>query len=350
MLKSFHLGLLALSILGAASAFAGAGPRANRAARANQTLLETLPIPVRRTVQAQIVNGKLDSVSRTNGDQGQVLYDIDFTRAGKSRNMTVALDGKLLDLQVFLDETPVAVRDAIKTLSQGADLGDITKNTGDFDDFTYETEMTRDGATRTFTVDDNGELLEMQVSLKETPEPVQQTINTKVGGNILGDITKTMDGGQVAYDVEMTKAARRRSFTVSTNGALMEEQVFAEELPEAVQKAVQAQSSRGRLGKISRQTDGDKVYYEVAVNLGHSTCRVTFDAAGALDSEEEDILWASLPPTVKTALHLLQVAGEQVNGITRTTKGVNTTYEIELRNGRTRRTLTFDNDGKILPP
>jgi uncharacterized membrane protein YkoI len=343
MRKSFHAILIGASVLCVTQALAGAAPRGNAA------LLQALPIPVRRTVLAEMANGTLDSANRTNGDAGEVIYDVDFTRAGKSRNMTVALDGQLLDIQVFLDETPVAARAAIRTLSQGGQLGDITKNIGDNDDFTYEAEITRDGATRAFTVDDKGVLLATQVLLRETPPSVQETIQARVGGEILDDITKTMDGDEVNYDVAMTKAGRRRTFTVSPGGALVEEQVFAEEIPEAVQKAVQAQSKRGRLGKINRSTDEGKTYYEVAVSIGLNTCRVTFDAAGALDSEEQDMNWASLPPKVKIALHPLQVAGEEVKDVVRTTTGTNTTYDIELRNGRTRRTLTFDPDGKILP-
>ncbi|MGA2544366.1 MAG: PepSY-like domain-containing protein [Verrucomicrobiota bacterium] len=346
MRRTFHRLLIGASILLATSALAGAGRRAN----ANAALLQTLPIPVRRTVQAEIATGTLDSVSRTNGDDGEVIYDVDFTRLGKSRNMTVALDGKLLDIQVFLDETPFPVRTAIQTLSQGGQLGDITKNIGDYDDFTYEVELTRDGATRTFTVDDNGVLLEMQVPLKETPPSVQHAINAKVGADILGDITKTIDGDQVNYAVEMTKADRRRSFTVSAKGELVQEQVFADELPQPVQKAVQTQARRGHLGKINQSTEQGKVSYEVTVNIGPNTCRVTLDAAGALDSEEQDLVWASLPAKVKIALHPLQVAGEQVNDVTRTTKGTNTTYDIQLRLGPARRTLTFDSDGNIVPP
>jgi hypothetical protein len=262
----------------------------------------------------------------------------------------VALDGTLLDTRVFLDETPPAVRAAIRTLGEGAQLGDITKNIGDHDDFTYEVELTRDGVARAFTVDDKGVLIEMRVLLRETPPSVQQAINTTVGGAILGDITKTMDGDDTNYDVIMTKAGRRRSFTVSAAGQLLEEQVFAEEIPEPVQKAIQAQAARGRLGKINQSTDEGKTHYEVTLAIGPDTTWMTFDAAGALDSEEQDMVWASLPAKVKIALHPLQVAGEEINDITRTTQGTNTTYDIELRRGQNRRTLTFDPDGKILTP
>jgi hypothetical protein len=352
---NFHCIAMAVLVLAGVSAIAGAGARGNAARGnaqpdANSALLQSLPIPVRRTIQAEVASGSLDAVSRTNADEGEVIYDVDFTRLGKSRNMTVALDGKLLDIQVFLDETPFPVHQAIHNLTEDGDLGDITKNIGDYDDFSYDVEFTSAGAKRAFTVDDDGVLLEMQVFLKETPPSVQKVINAKTGGDTLGDITKTIDGGDVNYDVEITRAGRKRSFTVSTNGELVQEQVFAEELPDAVQKAIQTQAARGRLGKINQSTEDGIVYYEVAVHVGLNTCRVTLDANGVADSEEEDTAWASLPAKIKIALHPLQVAGEQVNDVTRTTKGTNTTYDIQLRQGTARRTLLFDTDGKIITP
>jgi hypothetical protein len=242
------------------------------------------------------------------------------------------------------------VRAAIRTLGGGAQPGVITKNIGGNDDFTYEVELTRDGVARAFTVDDQGVLVGMQVLLGETPPSVQQTIKARVGGNILGDITKTIDGADVNYDVAMTTAGRRRAFTVSAAGQFLEEQVFAEELPGAVQKAVQAQAPRGRLGKITQSTVQGRTYYQVDLTIGPDTCSMTFDAAGALDSEEQDIVWASLPGKVKIALHPIEVAGEKIKAITRTTQGTNVTYDVELLKGQDRRTLTFDPDGKILPP
>jgi uncharacterized membrane protein YkoI len=338
--------MIGVSILAAGPALAGGGAVAS----ANAALLQPLPAPVRRTVLAEISTGILDSVSRTNGDDGEVIYDVDFTLLGKPRNLTVALDGRLLDTRVYLNEIPVPAQTAIKNLSAGGKLGEITKNVTDNDTGSYEVEITRDGATRTVTVDDHGVLLEMQVLLSETPPSVQKTINAKVAGAIPGEIRKIMDGAEVSYDVLMTKADRRRSFTVSTNGELLEEQVFNEELPPAVQNALQAQAKRGRLGKISQSTEQGKVYYEVALAIGLEDYRVTFNAAGALDSEEEDIAWAALPAKVKIVLHPFQVAGEDVDDVVRTTKGTNTTYDIVLRNGKTRRTLTFDKNGQTVPP
>jgi hypothetical protein len=148
----------------------------------------------------------------------------------------------------------------------------------------------------------------------------------------------------------MTKSGRRRSFTVSTNGELVEEQVFAEELPQALQKVIEAQAKRGRIGKINQSTDQGQTNYEVALAIGLDDYWVTFDASGALDSEEQDLAYSALPAKVKIALHPLQVAGEDVDDVVRTTRGTNTTYDIVLRNGRSRRTLTYDNNGQAVPP
>jgi hypothetical protein len=346
MRKYLHAFIIGVSILAATPARAAA----SAVASANAALLQPLPVPIRRTILGEISTGILDSINRTNSDDGEVIYDVNFTLLGKPRNLTVAMDGRLLDTRVYLDELPAPAQAAIKSLSAGGQLGEITKNISDNDTDSYEADILRDGATRTVTVDDHGVLLETQVFLRETPPSVQKTINATAAGAILGDIKKIIDGDEVSYDVLMTKADKKRGFTVSTNGELLEEQVFAEELPQAVQTALQAQAKRGRLGKISQSTDQGKVYYEVALTIGLDDYRVTFDAAGALDSEEEDIAWAALPAKVKIVLHPFQIAGEDVDDVVRTTKGTNTTYDVVLRNGKTRRTLTFNTNGQIVPP
>jgi uncharacterized membrane protein YkoI len=341
--------LPALIILGA-SIVAAIPARAGAVASANAVLLQPLPVTVRRTILAEISTGILDSITRTNGDAGEVIYDVNFTLIGKPRNLTVGLEGRLLDKRVYPDELPQTALTALQAFAQGGKLGEITMNIAANDTTSYEAEITKDGTTRMFIVDDHGALLESQVLLRETPQPIQTIINTTVGTNIAGDIMKIIDGDEVSYQVMMTQAGRRRSFAVSTNGELLERQVFTEELPQAVQTALQAQAKRGRLGKITQSTEQGKVFYEVGLTIGQDDYRVTLDSAGTLDSEEEDIAWATLPGKVKMALHPLQVAGEDVDDVVRTTKGTSTNYDVVLRKGQTRRTLTLDPNGQTVPP
>ncbi len=327
---------------------AGTGPRRGQAARANGELLLSLPAPVRRTIQIEMANGLLDDVTRTNSDEGDVIYDVDFTRAGKSRNLTVALDGRLLDMQVYLLELPLTVRDALKKLSADGELGDITKNFGLNDDATYDADISHDGVTRVYTVDEAGALVQMQVFLSETPPAVQKAIQGTVGSGKLDDITKLMDDEDVSYEVSFIRDDRKRSFSVNAAGEVLERQVFPEEIPDPVKIAITGLGGRGRIGKTNKSTDEGKDYYEAEVRVGPNTSRVTFTSDGQLDSEEEDMALATVPGPVKLALRLVENPLEVVTDITRTSEGTNTTYDIELFNGKSHRRVTFNPDGKIV--
>jgi uncharacterized membrane protein YkoI len=312
-------------------------------------LLLLLPQAARRTVLAEAAKETVASVTRTNGAEGEVLYDVQTARDGRSRDLTVAPDGKLLDIQVFLGELTMTVEKSITNLTQGAELGDITKDTSDPYGDTFDVEMTRGGTNRTFSVDESGVLLEIQVFLPEIPPSVLKTIQAKVGRASLGDITRAIDEGEVTYKVEMTNAGRARDFTVSTNGELLDEQVFLDEIPAAVQKAVQAQAKRGHLGEINKSTEDGEIYYEVNLRIGPNAHAVTFDAAGVFQSEEANVAWAELPPLVKRALKPQQGAAV-VADITRETDGTNVTYEIILSDEGVHRTLVFKPDGAIVRP
>jgi hypothetical protein len=326
---------------------AATGP--SRAQPAGADLLAGLPPKPRRTVYDEVGSEKLTAVVRTNSPEEEVIYEVQSSKDGKTRDLTVAGDGKLLDKQVFLDEIPVAVRKAIQTITAGGQLGDITEDFDSIYSETYEVDMTRDTTNREFTVDGDGKLLTMEVFLPETPPAVRETIQSNTAGATIEDITTSFESEDVTYDVEITRAGKTRGFSVSTNGELLQEQVFLDETPAAVQKAIQAQSSRGRLGDINRSMREGKTNYDVDVVSGRKTVNVTFDAAGAVQSEEEDeMVWVDLPADVKRALKPLQGDGV-VSDITRTTQGGDTRYRIELREGQKRRNLTFKADGSLVP-
>jgi hypothetical protein len=256
----------------------------------------------------------------------------------------------LLEKLMFPEELPVPVRKSMEALSVGGKVDEITKDIDDTYTETYVVDMTRDGKSREFTVDDEGELQEMQVFLPELSPAVQKCIVQKTAGASLGDITKSFDDEDydVAYDVEMTKAGKTRGFTVSTNGELLDEQVFMDEIPEAVQKSIQAQSKRGRLGEMKKSVEDGETYYQVDVISLRKTVTVAFDSDGKFWGEEEDMLWADLPPVVKRALKPHQGAAE-ITDVNRTTEGTNTTYEIEFREDGKKRYLDFKADGTLIP-
>src|SRR5205085_8336407 len=118
-------------------------------------------------------------------------------------------------------ELPVAAQKRIHAQLAGAKLGQITESI-EGTEVSYDVEMTSKGKTRSFTVSEEGELAALQVFLPETPRPVQQAIRAQVGRQGLGDIFKHTEDGEVTYEVEMTKAGKTRNFTLDADGKPLE--------------------------------------------------------------------------------------------------------------------------------
>ena len=314
-------------------------------------LFYSLPTVVRRTLDEQTGDEGLASVVRTNTPDEPSVFLLQTTnKLGQVRALTVAADGKLLAKRMFTNELPVPVRKSIDAFVNGGDLVSVEQNIDDTFTETYVAQTSRNHTNREFTVDDQGELLEWQVFLGELSPAIQERIKTQAAGAALGEITKSYDDMDydLVYDVEMTRNGTNRSFTVSTNGDLLEEQVFLGETPPAVQKAVKAEAKRGRVGTLQKSIEDGETYYNVEFISGRKTVVVAFDTEGAIAGEEEDMLWSDLPPLVKRALQRYRVLSE-ITDVNRTAEGSDTVYEIELRDSRLQKSyFDFKADGTLL--
>ena len=189
---------------------------------------------------------------------------------------------------VKLSDLPPAVQKAVQTHLGGAKPGEITRST-EHGKTSYEVEATTRGKTRSFTIGDEGELLATEVFLDETPRPVQRAIRAHVGKGKLGDISKTTEGGVVSYDVEMTKAGRARSFSLAEDGKLLEMQLFFEEVPAIVQKAIEKETRGGQRGAIYKTTEDGEVNYDVEITRSGKLCSLSFDDKGAVVYQAEPV-------------------------------------------------------------
>ena len=104
----------------------------------------------------------------------------------------------------------------------------------------YRVELTKEGSDRSFTVDDDGKLCRLQISLEKAPDTVQAGIRQQLGDGKLVQIDKVSGEEGTTYEVEITKAGRDREFTVNANGELTRVEFFLEETPASVQKAIRA--------------------------------------------------------------------------------------------------------------
>jgi len=215
------------------------------------TLSET-PVPVQKTINAQVGNGTLGDIDLTTND-GEIVYDAGLTATnGDERDFTVADDGTLLSVEVEMAETPVAVQKTIRAQALGWELEGIDKNLDDTA-VSYDVEVTKDNREKDFTVDDDGTLLSMEVVPGDTPATVQKTISTQVGGGKLTEIDQMFDDDGVTYDVDLTAIdGQEKSFTVATNGAIVSEQMALEKITPAAQRTVKDRIGDGKILRIDK--------------------------------------------------------------------------------------------------
>ncbi len=230
------------------------------AGEASQTVaLAETPLAVQKTIHAQTGDGTLGDIEKTLNDS-EIIYNVELTaKDGSERDFTVDEDGTLLSVEVALAETPAAVQKSIQQLLKQGELEDIDKNLGD-SDVTYDIELTtKDGWEKDFTLADDGTLLSAEVTLDETPEAVQKVIQARVGDGKLESIDKNFDEDGISYDVEMTtKDGRQKGFTLAADGSLSSVQVTLEETPRPVQRTIKNQVGDGKILRIDKSLVKEK--------------------------------------------------------------------------------------------
>ncbi len=257
------------------------------------------------------------------------------------------MTAKMLEMEVFPRETPAAVH---ATINEQVGKGTIEGITKVFDEgVSFEVEMTAAGKTRVFTVGKNGTLLDIQVFLAETPAAVQQAIQKEAANGKLGDITKVTEDGAVTYEVEITRGGKIHVVTIGEDGVVNDRQVFLTELSSALQKNIQALTSAGKLGEIHQATEDGKIIYEVEITAADGTTHyTTVDADGNTLYREEDITPTDAPAAVQAAIKDLQGDGELL-GISRTTEGNDISYDVDVKKSGKQQSFSLDADGKVLP-
>ena len=113
-------------LLNAALALVCLMPTVLAAEKPQKLKLAAVPPAVRQAIREQLPTGRPDAIERTVED-GRVIYEVNITRAGTERYFTVSEEGKLLTLQVRLDETPAAVQKTIQDHLGTDHLGQVNR-------------------------------------------------------------------------------------------------------------------------------------------------------------------------------------------------------------------------------
>ncbi len=231
-----------------------------------EVFMAEIPVAAQHSVQTVMGQGKLDTINKSY-DGSNFTFEVDVIDAsGKGRHLSLAANGTINSLEAFLPETPDAVQKTIKSQLGQNKLDSIQKSAAGDSTIYQVTMRAADGTTRDFTIAPDGKLESLEVILRDTPAAVQKTIHDTAGTNKLGDIMKNFEPDGIVYEVEMTgRDGRARSFVVTEAGKLDSKQVFLDEIPAVVQAAITSRLAQGTLDTIEENYDEDGITYDVDI-------------------------------------------------------------------------------------
>lgn len=230
--------------------------------------LGKIPDVVQKSLKEKVGESKVEQVTKKTED-GEVSYQADVTKGNRNFSLDFNSEGKFLRISedMELAEIPAAVQKRIKGELGAAKIESIGKVVED-GETSFEVEIFHDGKTSELSIAPDGELLWKEISLAESPIAVQKTIRERVGGGKLGDISKTTDKGDVFYDVNFSRDGKSRSLTIDEKGVSEseEEEVSLAQTPAAVQKTIRGKLGEGKVESISKGSDEGEIYYDVAIS------------------------------------------------------------------------------------
>jgi uncharacterized membrane protein YkoI len=247
---------------------------------------------------------------------------------------------------VALASLPSVVQNAIRTNAASGKISEITKTTEDGEG-RYTLDITK-ARSRTFTFNDQGEVVARQVFLRELSRPIQQAIHQQAGRGRIEDITRTTEDGEVSYDVEMVKEGKARTFSLGEDGKVLEIEVFLEELPVEAREALEKEAGEGKCGEITKTDEEGETLYETEITRNGKPRSVSVNAKGQVVYQEESIALADAPDAVQKAFHAQLDAGAGPSKICKITSDGEVSYLGEWMAQGACRTLTVAADGKAL--
>ena len=124
-----------------------------------------------------------------------------------------------------------------------------------------------------------------------------------------------------------------------------EKKVRMQDLPPAVQKAVEEQSKGATLAGLSKEVENGATMYEAELKVGERTKDVTFDANGQVIITEEEISIDSIPAPAREAIQKT-VGKRKLLLVETVSERGRTFYEAHYKSGLFTKELKVDGAGK----
>ena len=130
---------------------------------------------------------------------------------------------------------------------------------------------------------------EEKVSLDKIPAAAAKAIKEAVGGEKIQGLSKEKDEGKSVYEVSFHKAGRAHDLTVDDSGKIVsdEEVIPVEEAPKNIPTAIEKEFPGGKIEKLERITEGNKVSFEVLISGQGKREEIKFDSKGSVVERED---------------------------------------------------------------
>jgi uncharacterized membrane protein YkoI len=102
---------------------------------------------------------------------------------------------------------------------------------------------------------------ETKIKRSDLPPAVEKTIQEQSTGATIKSFSKEVENGQVEYEVEMTVNGHAKDISIAKDGTVLEieEEVEQSSLPAAAQSALQARAKGAKITKVESVTRKGKI-------------------------------------------------------------------------------------------
>jgi hypothetical protein len=312
-----------------------------------QHYLTETPGPVHKTISQQLYGGRVKRILKVYDEDG-ATFEVTIGKNGKDREVVVAMDGRLVSRQMRLPETPPVVQQTIRKELGKGELIQILKTVEDGEIY-YQIDLVkeREEQQRTMNVAADGTLTSLQVFAPELPPKVLATIRSELRGGKVDEIYKTFAEDGVTFELDIIRRDKRYSVSVDDNGALLEAEMEMSDVPAEAQKAIRGQLGEVEIERVTKTIEEGHTYFAAEFTKNDQLQVVTVTAAGKVLDFSVEISLPDAPAAVQKTIKELQGKGE-ISSLTRTLAEGKTQFGAVISDDVHEFSAAIADDGKLL--
>jgi hypothetical protein len=203
------------------------------------------------------------------------------------------------EVKLKFADCPAAVRKTLQAESANAKIETVVREKDEDNETIYWADAAIDGLTYAIGVLEDGTLSEMNLAvddeetpLERCPQAVQETFKSEAFGEKVDSISKDRKYGVLIFEAVVNHKGKSYEIAVAEDGTLFEKVLVIEDeevelatCPAAVQAAFKKHANGGTIHDITRSTGIGRNTYEAGVEIKNKVYLVEVDETGRLISK-----------------------------------------------------------------